>query len=379
MSGLESFKSFCFLFWVLTLTLVCSCVDRVDFNAPAARTLMVVDGTISSDKGPYTVTVTKGFDLDEDTIVYTPVRRLSIVLYELDGGNEDFIEVSPGVYQTNGFITGQIGRSYYIQIKTVDGKIFESIPEKINPVGKINQIRFEYEKRIIRRNFYEEDNDQFNIFIDSEAGPGSEVYTRWRFKGTYLVVTYPQFFLRSIPPYTPYKDPFPCSGYVLREGPIGSGGLLAKVGDCTCCTCWANNFETTPTVADAGLTIGNQFRNVKVAEVSINNRTFFDKYLVEVEQLSLTKSAFDFFKLVRKQKEEASSLFQPPAVEIKGNIKPINNNDLVIGLFWATSSNKTHIFIEKTDIPYPLPEGNLNTLPCNTVPFSSTSRPELWK
>jgi hypothetical protein len=379
MTTAATINIFARLRWVAVFIVVGSCVDRIEFNTPPARTLMVVDGLISTDPGPYTVTITNGFDVDEDSILYTPVQRLAVTLHEVNGVNESFIESSPGVYRTKGVIQGQTGHSYYINIKTIEGKIFESQPEMINPVGKIGEIRFEFEKRIIRKNFYETDNDVFNVFLDSDAGGGSEVYVRWRFKGTYLVVTYPQFFFRSTPPYTPYKDPFPCSGYVLGEGPEGSGGVLRQVGQCTCCTCWANNFETIPQIADASLVAGNQFKNVKIAEVSINNRTFYDKYLVEIEQMSLTKNAFDFFKLVRKQKEEASSLFQPPAAEIRGNVKALNNNDLVIGLFWATSIATQHVFIEKSDIPFPLPEANLNTLPCTTVPFSSTTKPKLWR
>jgi len=379
MTTLNIMRFFSGLKWAIVILVFDSCVERIEFDSPPPGTLMVVDGSISTDPGPYTVSVTKGFGLDADSIDFNPVQKLKVTLYDVNGDNENLSEISPGTYQTNGSLRGQIGHSYYIRIETVDRKIFESLPERINPVGKINKIRFEYEKRIIQKNFYEIDNNVFNIFIDADAGEGADIYVRWRFKGTYLVVSYPELFMRSTPPYTPYKDPFPCSGYILTPGPMGSGGLLVKLGDCTCCTCWANNFETIPKIAETGLVSGNEFRNIKVGEVPINSQTFYDKYLVEVEQMSLTKSAFDFFKLVRKQKEEGSSLFQPPAAEIRGNIKPINNNDLVIGLFWATAVTEQHIFIEKSDIPYPLPAANQNTLPCTTVPYSSTIKPKLWQ
>jgi len=363
----------------IAIILLDSCVERVDFDSPAPRTLMVVDGFISTDPPPYKISVTRGFRLDADSIEFTPIEKLNIVLFEVNGDHENLSEISPGVYETGGSIRGQVGRSYYIQIETADGKIFESQPDRISPVGSVKEIRYMYEKRIIQKNFYEVDNDVFNIFIDADAGEGADIYVRWRFKGTYLVVSYPELFMRSTPPYTPYKDPFPCSGYILTPGPMGSGGLLVKMGDCTCCTCWANNFETIPKIAETGLVSGNGFKNVKVGEVPINNSTFYDKYLVEVEQMSLTKSSYDFFKLVRKQKEEGASLFQPPPAEIRGNIKPLNNNDLVIGLFWATSVTEKHLFIDKSDIPYPLPKANLNTLPCTTVPYSSTIKPKLWQ
>src|SRR5258708_13442047 len=55
---------------------------------------------------------------------------------------------------------------------------------------------------------------------------------------------------------------------------------------------------------------------------------------------SLSKKSFEFFRLIRAQKEGASSLFQPPFGEIKGNVSPVNSTAPVVGLFWATSVDR---------------------------------------
>jgi hypothetical protein len=85
---------------------------------------------------------------------------------------------------------------------------------------------------------------------------------------------------------------------------------------------------------------------------------------------------------MEQQKHETNTTNNPETTKHETNpkpIKPINNNDLVIGLFWATAVTEQHIFIEKSDIPYPLPAANQNTLPCTTVPYSSTIKPKLWQ
>jgi hypothetical protein len=133
-------------------------------------------------------------------------------------------------------------------------------------------------------------------------------------------------------------------------------------------------------LSDVQLVSGGEFKNVKVGEVPISNNTFLEKYMVEVEQMSLSRNAFEFFKLIRAQKEGASSLFQPPSGEIRGNITPVNNNDPVVGLFWATSLRKKTTFILPTDIPYLLTPFEYITYPCyNAFDNASTTKPENWE
>lgn len=365
--------------WVIVFIALSSCVDRIDFDAPLAENQLVIEGMISDAPGPYTVKISRALNLDSDSSARIPVGQAKIKLYDDQGNVEELIETSPGIYTTNALIQGQVGHSYYINIETLEGKIFESEPEKLNPVGEVENIKFEFEARTKFEDFGEVKADVFNILVDADGGSGDENYVRWRFKGTYKVTNYPELHYTHTPPYTPYKNPFPCSGYILLPGPTGSGGTLKQVGECTCCTCWVNQFEVAPQLSDTQLIEGNQFKNVKIGEVPITNATFHDKYLVEVEQMSLTRNSFQFFKIIRDQKESASSLFQPALGEVRGNIKPKNNNDLVIGLFWATSIKKKSLFLYPGDVPYPLLPIDFLTLPCyDFYPNSSAIKPPEW-
>jgi Domain of unknown function (DUF4249) len=365
--------------WFVAFVLVSACVDPITFNVPTAQLLTVVEGMISDSPGPYTVTLSQGISLDSDSTYRPPVQHAKITLFDDEGNTEAFTELNPGEYVTSGAIQGKVGHAYHIRIEMADGKIFESEPDKINPVGAVENIRYEYEARTIKQTYGDIDANVFNIYVDAEAGDAVEKYVRWRFTGTYKVVTYPELHYTWNPPYTPYKDPFPCSGYILVGGPIGSGGLLQKVGECECCTCWVNDLEPLPQLSDTQLISGTQFNNIKVGEVPINTVTFYDKYMVDVEQMSLSKHSFDFFKLIRKQKETASSLFQPPAGEIRGNINAVNNNESVVGIFWASSIMKKTIFIQRSDVPYNLPPTDSIYYACTAYPNSSNVKPKDWQ
>lgn len=363
--------------WFIIFILAGACVERINFSIPPAQFQTVVEGMISDNPEPYTIKVSKSLNLDSDLPTLTAVENAAIKLFDDIGNVESFEEIMPGEYRTNGIIQGQVGRSYHIRIETDDGKIFESEPEKINPVGELEEIRYEFEARTIEKSYGKVAANVFNIYIDANAGDGDENYVRWKYKGTYKVVTHPELHMVVSTTYTPYADPYPCSGYIIV--PALGGGRLEKIAECTCCICWANHFESTPHLSDQQLISNSQFKNVKIAEVPITSATFYDKYLVEVEQMSLSRKVFEFFKLVRAQKEGASSLFQPPSGEIRGNVHSVNSNEPVIGLFWATAIKKQSLFIERSEVPYNLTPIEVISEPCNNFyPNASTTKPIDW-
>lgn len=378
MSTSKLAQVFCYL--ILWMGII-SCVQLVDFEIPQSQLPLVVDGLIYDGAGPQEVRLSSGLDLNADSINNQPVTGALIHLHDDLGKNYDFTEVNPGVYHTDSSVSGIVGRSYWIIIETAEGKKFESDPELLHPVGEIDSIRYEFEERLVRRAYSLSREDVFNVFVDArQSTETANSFVRWRFNGTYEAATNPELHLIVSTSYLPYKSPWPCSGYILVTGPIGSGGLLEKVGECECCTCWPRQYETKPQISDGSLVLDGQFKNVKVGEVPITNATFHSKYLVEVEQMSMTSTAYDYFELIRRQKETTASLFQPAPAEIRGNIRALNNSDPVVGLFWATSISKKAIFIYPEDVPYPLPPLDFLTLPCAEIyPNATYQKPLLWE
>jgi hypothetical protein len=364
----------------LAIILIAACVDDINFKVPPPQSQTVIEGMISDSPGPYTVKISTALHLDSDTTYHRPVQHAKIKLLDDQGHVEEFTETKPGTYITGGNIRGQVGHSYHIRLEMPDGNIFESEPDTIQPVGSIDSIRHKFETKTVEKNFGLVQADVFNIYVDSHAAgqddPG-EHFVRWRYTGTYKVQTNPELHAILLQGSTWLKDPLICSGYVVEPG--FGGGILVQKEECTCCTCWVKQFESKPQLSDVQLVNDNEFRNIKVAEVPVNQATFFDKFFVNVEQMSLTRKTFDFFRMIRAQKEGASSLFQPPSGEIRGNIKPVNSNAAVIGIFWATSISSKSIFIQKSDVPYNIAPIYFVPIACyDYYPHASINKPDLW-
>jgi hypothetical protein len=337
-----------------------------------------VDGYITDDPGPYVVTLTHAFALESDASQSKPVKGARVVLYSDTGESEDMVEGDEiGTYETGGKIRGTIGNSYHITIQMPDGTTLESEPERLNVNGAIKSIHYDFEHRTTTKPWGVVDADVFNVFVDAETQiqDGELSYMRWRFTGTYKTETFPQLHKSVLQGYT-FLDPWPCSGYVVDPAP--GGGILRQDTTCTCCICWVDQHEATPRLSDSELVAEGQFRNVKVGEVPITRATFIEKYHVAIEQLAITKNAFEFFKIIRTQKENTTNLFQPPPGRNVGNISKSENADYdVVGLFWAASVTRDAIFISKDEVPYKLPVDSL-PLPCTNYANASTAKPVYW-
>ena len=356
-----------------------SCVDRIDFPVPSGSSQVIIEGIITNGPPPYLVKVSRGIDLNADSLSDTGYSGLEVILYEDDSGTEETLtEIRPGEYESAGVIQGTIGNTYHIEVTTPEGTKFTSKPDILYPVGEIDSIKIEFESRTDVLDFGEVGADVFNVLVDSKATNSGDGFVRWRFQGTYKVITEPQKFMIQYPwSDDPRRLPFECSGYVVVPNGTNMGGL-ESVRPCECCTCWANDFEPYPQLSDGALVENNEFLNVKVGEVPINNSTFYDKYLIKVEQMSMSRDAFNFFNLVRAQQLGATDFFQPPIGEIIGNISA-SDNTVVVGIFWASAVQTKERFLDKSDVPYPIGEIPFAPRPCYDVyPNATTIEPEGW-
>jgi hypothetical protein len=364
---------------VLSAHVVGSCVEPISVDAEFGLGLVVVDGSITDRKGPYTVRLSRGVYISQADTINLPLENAMVTLRSSTNESEPFLEVSPGVYETGGAIEGKGGEAYWLDIKLADGRMYESEPEQIIVGGELDDVRFQYEARTRVEPFGEVRADVFNVLVDGTAAAGSPSYTRWLLERVYQVKTEPSLHYTWNPPYTPYKNPFPCSGYILVEGPPGSGGVLEQIGPCECCDCWVSQVEKAPQLSNDQLVQNGHFRDVKIGEVPITRATFQLTYQVKVTQLNISKTAFDYFTKIRLQREAADDLLQPTVARIDGNVHGINTNLPAVGMFWAASAKTVMCYLTKDDLPVPIPPVAQSTLPCYVEYEQATAKkPADW-
>ena len=373
----------------LLLLFTDACVDRLEFEAgDQGEAILVVDGLITDQPGPYTVKLLRSSSVDDILNFALPFNARSVTISDDAGNSEALKNQGEGQWATSADgIRGEVGRAYSLHIEGSDGTLYESTPDRMRPVAEIDSLYFQWESFLPISG---PAVNGFRVFMDTKGAEGKESLMRWRFTGTYKVLTFPE--LRKFNDQNcisqSFPDPSPCSG-VIWDGQLGGAGFLRTVGTCSCCLCWVDDFENKPRLSNNQIVTDGTFKNVEMGFVPFDPfRFYFNKYMVKVEQMSLSPEAFDFWKIIKDQKEGINSLFQPAFGRVRGNIHTSNPAKSATGIFYTSSVRKKILFIASADAQVPVPpfdvfppETNCSLwLPCNQIfPNASTTPPPDWK
>jgi hypothetical protein len=339
----------------LGLILVGACIDRIDIPAPSTLPAdLVVDGMITDAPGPYTVKLTRGIHLDDSQFDGDPLHAKSVLLFDDLGNREIMKETKTGVYETQaGGMRGMIGREYFIRIETTDGHVYQSVPDKINPVGELDTLYYEFEAKKNREGIEEQG---YRIFVDASVPAGDSTFTRWRFTGTYVVETLPQYKPKSGENGECVYAPLPCSGWASVNGELKEGYAFNPINyqyeyviglKCTCCRCWITPRVHDPVVRSAYAHEDGEFNRLEVGYIPVNYYTFYEKYQVKVSQMSLSRNAYDFWLNISQQRQAINSLFQPVTGKVQTNFTENGNPTSVQGIFQASAIRTRIMYLNK--------------------------------
>lgn len=361
-----------FLFFVFVMIVFSDCVDRIQFDTAPAALPVAVEGFISDQPGPYEVRVNRAYDIESKNTPKVPLSVKKIQIVDNLGNQETLTEVQTGVYRTSpAGIRGVVGRSYRITLDLLDGRSYESIPDTLRPTGVVESVQYEF----LTNGQPGSSSTGFQVRFNAKAGSGTNNYYLWRFVGTYKVDTNPE--LADEPcGESRCPRPRPCSGYVLSQG------SLVKAGPCTCCTCWVNIFNDQPIISDNRFIENGRFQEITAAFIPLDKWIFLYKVHAAVEQRSLSRRSFLFWKAIKDQKEAVNSLFQPIAGRVPINfVQRAGPVGTMEGIFYATSIHSKGVFITRNDVP------NASLIPaitlpyresCLDFPYSTTIMPAFW-
>ncbi|MEQ8926471.1 MAG: DUF4249 domain-containing protein [Fulvivirga sp.] len=355
----------------LLLFMLFSCIDPVNVDVESEAGNLVVDALITDEEGPYSVKLfysTGYFDNSRSN----PASGADVFILAGNGSIIQLNESSAGLYTTPTSFKGQVGTSYVLNITLSNGKSYRSLPETLSANAGIDTLAFSYEvKNEVSKENVVTDYDGINVLLTTGDVSASPFY-RWRYSATYEILTFPEqktikVELQTIP------DPPACSGYIydaLTE-------TLMQVAPCTCCRCWVDEFSQKVIVSKPEF-ISGQIQNFNIGFIRDEKGRFGFKYYIEVEQLSLSKGAHEFWSQVEQQQNQGS-LFDQPTGRIKSNIQSIDDpNEIVLGYFSASSVKKVSGFITSALFPINVSTGDIIQDDCTKLPNSTNQRPPFW-
>jgi len=264
---------------LLMVFLAFGCAEEYNFSTGDNTPLIVIDGQITTQEGPYTVKITQSREFStRDGSGFVPIKNALVIISDDVGNSETLFPVGERldlVYKTSlGGIRGEVGKSYTLTV-TIDGEIYQSTPQKIEKSGRIFDIRGEYQTEGDPKL-----GDYFDVLIDIADDSDKRKYYRWDWVGTYEFHAQPERFC----------EVRCCAGE--GEGCVGAAPSCCRV-------CWINVFSDEISILDSNTT--NGINGYSITKVDVINTTFFVRYHLKVNQYSISKEAYDFWNLVKSQ------------------------------------------------------------------------------
>ncbi len=330
-----------------------SCIDELNIDNEEKRNILVVEGIITSEYGPHQISLSKSAkygSILEDEIK----KELNARLWLRDEvGDQVFLkEGSSGNYYTPEDFKAKVGSEYTLSITLSNGERYISSKEKVIPVPPIDSLVLVWKKH--------------PSLSDIQFGSGMEIYSKWKdpedennfymwkTSGVYKINTRPD----------------------LHIGIDFFGNKFLDPKDC-CDKCYVYETVGGLKIFKDNLTNGNEITH-KVSFIEDDGGRFMEKYMIILEQRSLTKSAFQFFDLLNNQLSIQGNIFDPPPAQIGTNIINLDHPDEeVIGYFGASDIYRDSVFIDYGQIIERQPIRQVKD-DCRVLPGATTQKPIFW-
>ncbi|HBX51788.1 MAG TPA: DUF4249 domain-containing protein [Bacteroidales bacterium] len=121
-----------FVILIVVSFLISSCEKVININLNAKAPQIIIEGIITDQPEPYTVSLTQTVNFDESNN-FPPVSGATVIISDNSGYSEILTETTPGIYTTSA-IQGTAGKIYTLKV-TANGKEYTGVATMPPPVN----------------------------------------------------------------------------------------------------------------------------------------------------------------------------------------------------------------------------------------------------
>lgn len=337
------------------LLLPMACIDPFKVDVPEGQQLVTIEGIIHNGPGPHAISITRSATYGSVFQgLVRPVTGATVVIRDNEG-RITFLEErenSRGNYFTPAGFRAEIGKSYTLQIQTLEGKVYTSLPERVESVPPVENIALKTVTIPVEGEIIPRSGVQLISEINDPADQKNFYF--WRLSPVvHVLEARPDLFV-ILETRTP--APKDCCVTCFRTESTGNQSIFIAQDD---------NFNGLTTRIPAGFIEDNGLR-------------FVSKLRVDLKQYAISQEAYRFLRLVKQQAEISGSIFDPPPATIRGNMISLDDPDeVVLGYFMAAGESSRRIYIDRSDLTF---RQNAGIVPddCRTVSGTSVDPPSDW-
>lgn len=311
------------------LFLTWGCLDEIDLPAdPSIQDAIVVEGVLYiGNPSRVSISMNRLFDFTANSL--KPVSVRDIFLHNDDGETIDLDQNEPGVYTAEIFPSDafkvEIGKRYFIEFETFDGRHIISKPEPLISTPEIGNLGLAtYEKEVLDEDGntktipYVSFSIEANIIATSNNKPPNFLWT-----------------LSHAYKFTDSPDRDSSQGKVCYiQGSIDVSNVNALGGND-----FALGTKVTTPIYESQITY-----------------FFSEGYYLTAVQQSLSTGAYQYWDQIRQVINRDGNMFEAPAGEIASNYLNAEDGsraEKVFGYFYATQTDTSRMYIDPVMVGSP--------------------------
>jgi len=309
---------------IVSLFVLCTCIDPYYQKITKYESLLVVDGLVTDENSSYSVKLSR--TIQDQNGTPSMVSDATVFITDNEGNNSYLINTGIGVYKTDSLLfRGQVGRSYILHITTPDGGNYQSDPCIMQNVPEIDTVYYEKDKELVNNGT--ESIEGIRIYLDSKQGD-NDTYYRWEYEETWK-----------------FKVPDPPKAKYINEHDIIPVTDFHEY-------CWKSGKSDQILIHSAYISDNEPVKRQPVLFVaSDQSDRLMIQYSLLVKQYSVSKVEYDFWDNLTHVAESGSDIFAAQPYTVLSNIHNLNNpEDLVLGYFQVSSVSKKRINITINEI-----------------------------
>jgi len=306
----------------IIVILLNSCVDEYFPDIDKYENLLVIDGAINNQPGPYEIKLSFSSSVERPELL--PYTGAQVIVEDNLGNKEVFAEKEPGIHVSaiDG-LQGIIGRKYKIVIRTPDEKEFQSSFQELKKPVEIAKVYAEVYSRETGDEYRPEYGYQF--YVDTEAAETDSAYLMWRAKGAYKYQS--DFLIR----------------YIYDKRVLS---IFPKPDSLY--TCYHDDNYTGIYTLDMSKLSAPEVNRFPLNYVNTNTRKLSIRYSLLVKQYTITEGAYDYYSRIRDVNTQQGSLYTQQPYQIKGNVYDVLDKDkTLLGYFLIASLDEKRIFVNR--------------------------------
>lgn len=337
----------------LMLVLLQNCREPFEVEVPVGNSLLVVNGMITDQPGPYMVKLSRSSPLGSFDF---PAETGAAVTIESASGNIEALEEAlDGYYFTSeDGIRGEIGEQYRVSIQTKNEETYQSDWKLLKQSPPIDSVYFTFKEEQTEEGLLQ----GIQTYVDTHDPTNKTEYYRYQWTETWKYTV----------PYSPQFE------YLGNDN---TSPIEKKE------TCWKDQPSTSINVVSSTQNVRDIISRHPILFVTTKTARLRLRYSILVKQFALDQEEYNFWKGLKETVNESGTLFDKQPQSITGNIHRLNSEEPVLGYFSASTVSTKRIFLAKSDLPEGTPVDVSLFDDCSVDTFiiekSSTSDIEVFK